>query len=747
MTRSSPGRRFGAIALVVSSLLACNDSQVTPTSLLSPVPSGSAQTRVQAAQPSLRKMPNWLAAAPNIGFLRVPGQAPLYFRTDRVVLRPRPGEDLVTALKLLGDGKDLTAATADGTGLLRPAPNKADPWTPPKGDQPAPRTPSWRLVNLPTQILTQQQEALQGALIERRLGASIEFGSDAARRAAGFVLQHNAAFRERPVVLDVQLSPQQLMTTSVEGAKLHAEYRDYPLGPTSNFPTMDMRRAWRLAQGASAAPGSPIRVAVIDAGFEKQPIGLVWAGVIEKGSQEPGLAFGDPSTKGPPWHGSAAGSALGATVNDEVGAAGAALIGAGNQTKPAKFASDLQRIQMIAVSVPDFNASTFAAYLLRAIDKDADGGGADIVTMSWGFDCDQACRTLTRIGDWSPLIEAVAKVTERATFFSSAGNVDVDLDAQPQAFSNCATAPGPGCVDCGTKICPLDLHWQLPCELENVHCVGGVNPLGTRWVTGTTGHASNYGRAVSVWGPAQYVAVNPPSVEIGYEWAFGTSLATPFVAGMLALAESTWKTRPTLATIHDRLSKSTRDVSDEAPLIAAGVLSGYQLMRQELKLAGDARESNDTPNAAKSQGQIQATEVLTLDRAQDHDYLPIDVTDCSRLVAKLDYVPDAKLGELTATLTSGSNAETSTVTRRTVDDSLKEDGLLTLEASVCPGRHYLDVHQVGALTTVYSVATTLEPMVCPVECAPPIPIPTAASSALPDDTASNPPPMDQHSAK
>jgi serine protease len=104
--------------------------------------------------------------------------------------------------------------------------------------------------------------------------------------------------------------------------------------------------------------------------------------------------------------------------------------------------------------------------------------------------------------------------------FASAGNQGEDVDAQ-HCFIGC-----------------WEKSWRFPCENDGVQCVGGVQQLGP-----SRHPQSNYGKEdVVIFGPMITYAGGPfrptGAPEDAFGMAAGTSVASPFVAGVAALTFS-----------------------------------------------------------------------------------------------------------------------------------------------------------------------------------------------------------------
>jgi subtilisin family serine protease len=682
-----------SVLCVLGGLAGCRGKAPQPTPK-SKEPGAAAPAWVKLAPPPIDPR----TTLPNVGFIEDANKKRYFFRTDRLSLRakkPLTNEELLDALKETGATELLPPPMPQLSRGSRPPD--------PKSGKREPRPAQWGQLRIPgtpgnDQLAKRQAELLKAFSSGKRLN----FSSPEAANAVGYLLLHNSRLGDRrPAVLDSYLTPTQLLTSTSETSR----DPNYPLS-TLNFQMMDMRRAWRLAQGASNTSTKPVRVAIVDQGFRDAATGLSFAGgVIEKGANEDGLGFGVPSIFND-WHGMTCASAVGATVNDSTGAAGSAFFL--NKASPTTSPFN---VELVAVSVPEPTISSFARYILRAVDRDAGGGAADIVSMSWSLACDGPCRELGQADGWTPLSDALEAASKVAPVFVSAGNSGWDLDQHPNEYQACG-ASSVNCIHCATADCPLDRYFRIPCESPNALCVGGLTGGSKRWVTGMTEKASNYGKAIAAWGPAQFVVVNPPDSSLPFLWVSGTSLATPFVAGMLAFSETTWPLgkRPAAKDVRALLARHSRGVSDIEPDIQTGVLSAYELVRENIELFEDKHEPDDTLADAKAKVLPDPKAIFTLHDANDRDLFAFSIPaqECADVTATFDYILDSPRGNLQVKLFKELAEQSATLEQRSAIDERSEDGMLKLTAKLCTGDYSLEVSQTDRLTTPYSVSFTQE---------------------------------------
>jgi len=193
------------------------------------------------------------------------------------------------------------------------------------------------------------------------------------------------------------------------------------------------------------------------------------------------------------WHGNGSvGTALG-QIDNKSGAAGTG----GLVADPFLFKFNITHDQKV-----------------RAI-RTAVAWGADVVSMSFGGDCNLACRRLDR--DDTPMNDAI-NAGAKTVFVASAGNGD---------------SSGNG-YDVG------DPHFVHPCIEDHVICVGALADD----VTTAIGY-SNFGGAVDVFAPTDIPVMSAPAGSdsnpagpAAPRLHNGTSASAPFVAGIAAMMKA-----------------------------------------------------------------------------------------------------------------------------------------------------------------------------------------------------------------
>jgi Subtilase family len=201
--------------------------------------------------------------------------------------------------------------------------------------------------------------------------------------------------------------------------------------------------------------------------------------------------------------------------------------------------------------------------------------GADVVSMSWGGDCNQGCRIYDR--DHTPFDDAVDSGS-RAVFVASAGNGD---------------SAGNG-YDTG------DPRFYHPCIEDHVICVGALNNDSTNKM----GY-SNFGR-VTIFATTNVPVMSRPSqpspLPVNFSCATaaplaqgtfgGTSASAPFVAGIAAMMKAI---NPNLSG--DEVSNLLQNTAHTGAGPVTRYVDAYQAVRAAANAVPMVRDRFDSPPA------------------------------------------------------------------------------------------------------------------------------------------------------
>ena len=196
------------------------------------------------------------------------------------------------------------------------------------------------------------------------------------------------------------------------------------------------------------------------------------------GGQNPNNCSGGSSC---PWHGNGSASVATGQVNNGAGAAGTG--------------------GMVAVPILlkfDGSDGTAVSAMNTAV-----AWGADIVSMSFGGDCDWWCRTGRGTNGYTGALNNIHGAGLLAV--ASAGNDDANS---------------------------TDNHFW-PCQYGQVECVGALNDGAN-----TAKSYSNYGSTVNIWAPTDIHAMPNGQTTPALTVHNGTSASAPFVAGFAAMLKS-----------------------------------------------------------------------------------------------------------------------------------------------------------------------------------------------------------------
>jgi subtilisin family serine protease len=480
----------------------------------------------------------------------------------------------------------------------------------------APRTAVPLLVSLPQASLPSTAEV--DLMLRRDYPTNtITFGSDSAKRHFGYILKHKSDGGAR--LAPAFAADQTGLFKSEEGRAFAGMQQD------DYWRLTKLRQAWSLGFGAARTDPTPapIAIAVLDQGFKSEPVDLVWDYVIGK-KEHMDQAAPEPF----PWHGTHCGSLLGASVNNEKSAAGSSLFG---QFSNFPKAPPFPRVRYLpAVLPPGPVFFPDVADLIRASIME----GAAIISMSHRFWCGFFCNIFGEEQDLLQALEAAAE--QRVAVVFAAGNDGVELP------NNSPWAYLVGCQRNGKAL-----------------CIGAVNRYGVRM------HSSNKGEKVVTFGPGHNVAIaalpsGSPNEEQNAAAFSGTSAAAPFLAGIIAFAETVWgerlsneELRPLLvASSQRRARRSGEQCVLETVEPNVPVLDASAFLRKKLVVARDMEEPNEQVADVKDDPPIGPSldATYTLDAPADVDLLPLTFGNCQDATIEVNYVRDNEHQLLAASL-------------------------------------------------------------------------------------------------
>lgn len=311
--------------------------------------------------------------------------------------------------------------------------------------------------------------------------------------------------------------------------------------------------------------------------------------------------------------------------------------------------------------------------------------GADVVSMSYGGDCDSvACREFDR--DNNPFGDAVVGGS-RTVFVAAAGN-GLDPDG---------AGPQPG-VGYNTG----DPRFVHPCIEDHVICVGALNDDATTKI----GY-SNFGR-VSIFAPTNIpVMAQPAGTDANPNGPAaprifgGTSASTPFVAGVAAMMKAI---NPNLNS--DQVNQMLRDTAHRGAAPADFYLDAYAAVRKAAE-GTEAMKDRFEPNGPTLPSQLGGAGPwneanLNLHTAQDRDYYRF--TSPQRSTVRIDVAYPEGLGPIPVLGLNGDEA--CGVPAQIVDAPLAGGGR-RLEYTVAAGPHTFSLG--GGLLNAYNLGISFAP--------------------------------------
>jgi subtilisin family serine protease len=272
--------------------------------------------------------------------------------------------------------------------------------------------------------------------------------------------------------------------------------------------SIGVTEAWRVLESACKL-GNKVQVTVIDEGFSNQSTGLgSFVHYVSSGPINAQALVGcgnPPQPANCPWHGTNVAQAVAAVVDDGIGVAG--------------VAAPVAKLQTITRG-PDIFSTAAALNIAFNVETEE----KQIINMSFGgaYPATVSATVQAQIDGMNRLTREIR--LNGGLLFAAAGNSSLDVGTATR---------------------------YLPCELDGVICVGGIDGNGNR-ASGANG--SNFGAPVDLWAP--YTVVVGPDPAAGIRSASGTSFASPYAAGVAALV---WAASPAL--FPDEVEQILRDSS------------------------------------------------------------------------------------------------------------------------------------------------------------------------------------------
>ncbi len=550
------------------------------------------------AQPSL---PDGKGTAIQVAASRDAAGVTSEFLVGQVLIRPQSATDLATFLQryqgvVIGDDSVPEPPASLGVSLTA-----------------AQRQAQSYLVRINTAAVSTGTFATDAAAMG--LGGTVEFSSDDALRSMAAVTSATAAgFNAAPDRLEHPQDFPSILLSTEERPVPGGNYLDaFTATPDwSRFWTSGSQSNVTLAWQFLSARGITrrVRVAIIDGGFWLDTTGNPRGTDTDLPANPAQYNFnGDTAIADGPnpnncsgnsscfWHGNnSAGVAIGLISNHS----GAAGVG-GQVGDPILL---------------KFNGST--AQRNRAI-RTAAAWGADVVSMSFGGDCNKLCRIFDRL--FTPIDDAVNNGS-KAVFIAAAGNGD---------------AAGNG-YDVGAP------HFVHPCLDDHVLCVGALeDDVATRKAY------SNVGGPVRLFAPTDIPTMSSPAPTdndgagpASPQKHSGTSAATPFVAGVAAMVKAI---APDLTG--DQVAQLLTDTAHPGASPVTRYVDAYAAVRKAAEgIAGvkDAFEPNNSEAAARpiDPGMYKN---LNLDTDSDQDYFRLSFTKTTNVSINLAFMES--LGRVT----------------------------------------------------------------------------------------------------
>lgn len=393
------------------------------------------------------------------------------------------------------------------------------------------------------------------------------------------------------------------------------------------------------------------------------------------------------------WHGSRAAMVAVGALDNDYGSAGVAGMARG----PAS-----ERVELMLARHNDLSMYEVALNIRNLVR-----GGADVISMSFGGECNWWCQTFSRLSGKHYLDEAFRTA-------SSNGVVSV-------------AAAGNDGVDLGHDYWWGNRHYK-PCEVPGVICVGAVEHetgyfdairAGITQVDGSPHTwSSNFGGGVDIWAPTDIWVRSPlgttyPPTSTGMRQFGGTSAATPYVAGAMLMIKSMYPPER-----RDELDNTAANdlldhtawlgsatspagvvvVSDDRVRMHGGLIHVREMVHRRAAALGfdpnlvDGNEPNDT-RADATDAMAGHAMAGVIAPGADVDFFEFRIDDYMHFHASI------------ASATDAANLEIAVVDPGTGDVIGSPDVNVELD----PGRYYLRIRDAGSAEpyNCYSIDTTV----------------------------------------
>jgi hypothetical protein len=427
----------------------------------------------------------------------------------------------------------------------------------------------------------------------------------------------------------------------------------YPSGDflgSANAKLVRLAENWRAMQAANYL-GGEVRLAIIDGGYTTAYSDL--ANPIDIGPMD------TPGWKAETaWHGHFVAQLAGAVGNNGQFSSGTSALAAAGldwvQTPPAL------RIMRVHSGPTDLD---IAVAINQALDQ-----GADILNMSFGFNCDSVCQFFGYLEVFMAYKPALNRARELGVLvFASAGNEGLDLDASDV--------------------------FVAPCEFRALlTCVGAVDSLGSWANLYGLGEDGNHGSAVEVYAPGAGLHVAEPATyptNGPITTVYGSSFASPFVAGVAAGVVA----RSGRIGINGFTTLLRRTVSTSHGL---PILDAAALFHDGATVADDGVGVDAEPF---TQGRL-----LSLTNG-DTDRFTLSAARCEQLTFTVDYIPFAPGAQPRIEIRRGGTTVPTTTTDTPGRRVLQTGSLDAAEYEVLMGAG-VDLNPVAQAPVAYSMSVS-----------------------------------------